>query len=63
MATVSGRGGQGRHGAGTSIYLTDRARDLLERVSIASKRSKSEILCLLVETYGPQLLADHEGGR
>ena len=61
MATVGGRGGQDRRGLGISIYISNAAEDLLERVSMSTRRSKSEIISLLVETYGPQLLADSEG--
>lgn len=61
MATVSGRNGQNRKGVGKSIYMSKRALDLLDRISIATRRSESEIVSLLVETYGPQLLADTEG--
>lgn len=61
MAQVRDRGGANRRGLGVSIYLSDRARDLLDRVSDSTRRSKSEIVSLLVETYGPDLLVDKGG--
>lgn len=63
MATVSGRNGKNRKGMGVSIYMSSRAEDLLERVALAMGRSRSEIVSLLIETYGPQLLTDSRGGK
>lgn len=63
MATVTDRGGKNRKGMGVSVYLTRTAEDLLGRVSLATRRSKSEIVSLLVETYGPELLAGREPGQ
>lgn len=62
MAKVSGRNGENRHGMGVSIYLTSKADDLLCRVADATRRSKSEVVSLLVETYGPELLVDRGRG-
>lgn len=58
MASIRDRYGKNRKGAGVSLYITDRAEDLLERVALATRRSKSEVVSMLVETYGPHLLAD-----
>lgn len=63
MATVrDGKTGK-RTGMGKSIYITTRALDLLERISTATRRSESEIVSLLVETYGPDLLTGKEPGQ
>lgn len=63
MATKKTEKKGNRRGETSSYYMTARAKDLLQRVHLATRRSQSEILCLLIETYGPQLLADAQGGR
>lgn len=59
MANVTGRDGK-RTGFGKSFYISKKAEDLLERVAIATRRSQSEIVSMLVETYAPELLAGKE---
>lgn len=53
-----GANGLHRNGTNKSVYLTVKAAELLARVAISTRRSQSEIICLLVETYGPDLLVE-----
>lgn len=63
MATIKGRNGVGRKGAGHSLYLSKDAEEILTKLEKHSRRSWSEITSLLIETYGPEMLVDRGDGK
>lgn len=51
------RGG-GAGGVNSSLYLSNRADEILDNIAAATKRSRSEVASLLFETFGPEVIND-----
>jgi len=49
---------EGKTGVNASLYLSKEADDVLDRVAAAAKRSRSDVVSLMLEIYGPELLND-----
>ena len=47
-----------RSGLNASLYLSKEADELLNRIAVAAKRSRSDAVSLMIEIYGPELLND-----
>jgi hypothetical protein len=48
----------GATGVNKSLYLTKEADELLTRIKEVSRRSQSEVVSLMLEMYGPEVIND-----